>query len=135
MVSRPHGERRSRVRLRLDAPFCVTPANYRGVDPIRGRTQDISCAGLGGMLAGLLPTGTPVKIQLHCRDEDYMSVSGIVSRCAPQEDGVTFLLGVRFVEPSVDVRVTISDLSAQRPAGLPPSLRQMIATETTSAVG
>jgi hypothetical protein len=125
MESGRWGEHRSRVRVRLEGDFLVTPVTAPSVDALRGQLRDLSCCGVGGDLGVYLPPGTAVRVRLLLNGDRSVEVRGLVARCEPKQGA--YQTGVRFIDPPLDLKVSVSSLTTptlKQP--LPPHLRQLV---------
>ena len=119
------GEHRSRVRARLEGDFLVTPVTQPSVEPLRGQLRDLSCCGMGGEMGVCLPPGTAVRVRLLLNGDRTVEVRGLVARCEPKEQA--YHLGVRFIDPPLHLKVSVSSLTTPRLKGpLPPHLQQLV---------
>lgn len=125
MESGGRGEKRTRVRVALQGEFLVVPATAAKVDALQGQLRDLSCCGLGGAVGVYLPPGTAVRLKLSLNGERSLEVRGLVARCEPKNEG--YEIGVRFIDPPLDLRVSVGVLTAPSLRGpLPPHLQELV---------
>ena len=125
MRSGQRGENRSRLRVALTGEFVIAPATAAKSDAFQGQLRDLSCCGLGGLVEVYLPAGTAVRVKLSLSEQRTLEVRGLVSRCESKEGG--YEIGVRFIDPPLDLRVTVSSLTAPALRGpLPPHLQELV---------
>ncbi len=125
MDSGRRGEHRSRCRVALEGEFLIAPATMPKNEAWRGALRDLSCCGLGGMLDVYLPPGTMVRLGVAIKQERQQEVRGLVARCDP--GGERYQIGVRFIDPPLYLRVTVSSLTSPPLRGpLPAHLQEIL---------
>ena len=120
------GEHRSRVRVPVQGVLLLSPASLPNAQAVPGRLHDLSCCGVGAIIESLVPVGTAVRVRIDLGPGRHIEVRGLVARCDKSAEDCS--VGVRFIEPPLDLRVTVSSLTAPAVRGpLPPHLQSLLA--------